>query len=103
MSEFPSRDEFYKQLNTKFRAEINAEQTVEMELTDVSELRQQTRYEAFSLVFIAPNDFPPEQMLYKMQHDTLGEMELMLVPFDRDEKGLHFEALFNQPIKAAGG
>jgi hypothetical protein len=103
MNEFPTREDFLKQLNTKFRVYFNAENPTEVELTEVSELRQQPRYEAFNITLLAPNDIPPEQMLYKVEHDSLGAMELFLVPFDRNEKGLYFESIFNYKIIPADG
>ena len=68
---------------------------------EVSELRPKPRFEAFSLVFLAPKTIQPLQMLYRVEHDTLGTMELFLVPFEENEESFAFEALFNQKINAA--
>lgn len=98
MNELPTREDFLKQLNTKFRVYFNGENPTEVELTEVSELRERPRSETFNITFLAPNDIPPEQMLYKVEHDSLGATELFLVPFDRTEKGLYFESIFNYKI-----
>lgn len=100
MSELPTRDDFAKQLNTKFRVEISAEQTAEMELTEVTELRKHSRHEYFALIFLAPEDTPPIQRLYKMHHDALGEQDIFLAPISRDERGVRFEAVFNLLVSA---
>lgn len=49
----------------------------------------------FSVLFIAPGDVPAEQGIYTVTDECLGPMELFLAPVARDEKGLHFEAVFN--------
>ena len=102
MNELPTRSDFLKHLNDKFRIFFDGEQATEVELTEVSELRPRDDFAAFSLVFVAPKTIPPEQNLYRVEHDALGTMALMLVPFDEFENGFAFEALFNQRINAAG-
>jgi hypothetical protein len=98
MSELPTREDFLDHLNTKFRVYFDAERATEVELTEVSELRKMPRYEAFSLSFVAPNDVPPLQGVYKTEHDSLCTMELLLIPYEQSEKGLSFEAVFNYKI-----
>lgn len=101
MSELPARDEFAAQLNTKFHIYFSAEQATEVELTQVTKLHEKFRTESFELLFAAPDTVPPFQSLYKIEHDTLGTLELFLVPVAKDEKGLHFEAVFSRVIAAA--
>jgi hypothetical protein len=101
MNELPTRDDFLKHLNTKFRVFFDGQQPTEVELTEVSELRQKPQYEAFALVFRAPKTIPPMQMLYQVEHDALGTMDLFLVPFEETENNFAFEALFNRKITAA--
>ena len=103
MSEFPGRDEFADNLNTKFRAYFHPEQPTEIELTEVSELRQKPGFEAFSLIFLVPNEIGPLQGMYKTEHDSLGTIDLFLVPVEQTEKGLLFEALFNFKLPASNG
>lgn len=98
MFEFPTRDEFAKHLNTKFRTEISAEKALEMELTEVTEIAEKSRQESFAMIFLAPGDTPPDQRLYRMQHDALGELDIFLVPVSLDKRGLRFEAVFNRLI-----
>jgi hypothetical protein len=103
MSDFPSRDEFANHLNTKFRVYFNPEQPTEVELTEVSELRQKPGFEAFSLIFLVPVEIGPLQGMFKTEHDALGTMDLFLVPVEQTQKGLLFEALFNFKISASNG
>ena len=102
MNELPTRDDFFRHLNTKFRVFFDGEQATEVDLTEVSELRPRGQYAAFALVFIAPKTVPPAQNLYRIEHDALGTMELLLVPFDEYDAGFAFEALFNQKISVEG-
>jgi hypothetical protein len=102
MNELPTRDDFLKHLNTNFRIFFDGVQPTEVELTEVSELRQKQGFEAYSLVFHAPKTIAPLQMLYRVEHDALGEMGLFLVPFAETENGFAFEVLFNQKINAVG-
>ncbi|HEY0426274.1 MAG TPA: hypothetical protein VGC76_00580 [Pyrinomonadaceae bacterium] len=98
MSELPGRDDFASHLNTKFRVFFDGEQATEVDLIEVTKLRQKPRYEAFAVIFLAPNSTPPLQKLCKVEHDALGTMELFLVSVAQSEKGLSFEAVFNHQI-----
>jgi hypothetical protein len=98
MSEQLTRDDFAKHLNTKFRVEAGAEQTLEMELTEVSELRQKPHTESFALIFQAPEGTAPDQRLYQMHHDALGAQDIFLVPVSSGKIGIRFEAVFNRLI-----
>lgn len=101
MNELPAREDFAKQLNTKFRVFFDAVNPTQIELTEVSELRKKPRFEAFSLVFRAPKTIEPQQQLYLIEHDLLGTMELFLVPIEETDDNYVFEALFNQKIIAS--
>jgi len=49
----------------------------------------------FSVIFIAPDNVSAEQGVYTVANDTVGPMDLLLVPVARDRDGLHLEAVFN--------
>lgn len=72
------------------------ESTRQISLHRVSELTKRPPQEGFTLVFMAPHNTPPEQHLYRLEHDILGSMELFLVPIGQDDRGIRFEAVFNQ-------
>jgi hypothetical protein len=101
MNELPKREDFLEQLNTKFRVFFDGQHSTEVELTEVSELRQKSKFEAFSLIFAAPKDIFPQALLYRVEHDTLGAMELFMGPVEETEDSYLLEALFNQRISAA--
>jgi hypothetical protein len=52
--------------------------------------------EAFSIVFRGEGDTTVlEQQTYRISNDTLGEMDLFIVPIGPDEKGMCYEAVFS--------
>ena len=89
--------EFSKHLNTKFR--ITHPQPTELELTEVkgylSKAHEQTGMERFSAFFHGPGDLYLRQGTYSVEHEAMGDFELFLVPVEKDEKGLRYEAVFN--------
>ena len=101
MNELPKREDFLKHLNTKFRVFFDGQQPTDVELTEVSEMRQKSKFEAFSLIFAAPKNIFPQTLLYRLEHDSLGAMELFMGPVEETEDSYLLEALFNQRISAA--
>lgn len=51
--------------------------------------------EAFSIVFRGEGDLVLAQQIYRIRNDTLGEMDLFIVPIGPDEKGMCYEAVFS--------
>lgn len=49
----------------------------------------------FSLVFRAPAGTDLSQQIYRLHHESLGDLEVFLVPIGRDQDGLKLEAVFN--------
>lgn len=100
MLEHLTRDQFAEHLNAKFKIYVTPETAVEAELIEVSELRKRPRQEAYSLLFLVPNDSAFEQAAYKVEHEELGSDILFLVPVERTDKGTEYEVLFNRLLKA---
>jgi hypothetical protein len=48
----------------------------------------------FSLVFRGPVDPVLAQRIYRLEHETLEQMEIFIVPIARDEAGTSYEAVF---------
>jgi hypothetical protein len=51
--------------------------------------------EAFSIVFRGNSDLVLEQQIYCINNDTLGDMDLFIVPIGPDDKGMRYEAVFS--------
>lgn len=94
--ELPTRDAFFACLHTRFRAVNVAPQPVDLELIDVTETIERAQQTFFSILFLGPVDFLLPQHIYTLQHETLGEMDLFLVPVGRRESGFEYQAVFNQ-------
>jgi hypothetical protein len=92
-------EEFLKHLNTTFRIRLGETETVEVELTEVSEYLLSPRQERFAIVFRASNEMFLGQGQRPFEHDRMGEFSLFLVPIGRDEKGTYYEAVFNRLVK----
>ena len=86
---------FSAALNTKFLVEVDENQNVELLLEDVSELKVYPRQEVFSVVFRGPNEAFLGQGMQSLQHETMGRIELFLVPIGQEPEGYRYEAVFN--------
>jgi hypothetical protein len=99
MAAILEHEEFVKHVNTKFRVRVNETESVEAELTDVSEHLLSPRQERFSIVFRIPNETNLGQGQRAIEHDQMGDFSLFLVPIGRDEQGTYYEAVFNRLVK----
>jgi hypothetical protein len=72
--------------------------SLELELIEVSSVVADTtedgQKEPFSLVFRSADENYMEQGSYQLNHDTLGERIIFLVPIGTDEIGMRYEAVF---------
>ncbi|HMT08273.1 MAG TPA: hypothetical protein PKA82_09730 [Pyrinomonadaceae bacterium] len=91
----PSHGQFSAVANTHFRTTFGDGLAVTLSLVSVSELTDNSVTQSFSLIFLAPPTEQPTQSIYTLSHDTLGEMELFLVPVKRDADGVYFESVFS--------
>lgn len=94
-----TENEFSKHVNTNFRVNLDAERSVELELTEVkgykSRHEEQSGMERFSVYFQGPAEPHLPQMLYPFQHAEMGEFEMFLVPLAKNDRGFRYEAVFN--------
>lgn len=72
---------------------------VELQLIRVSEFKHGRAQEGFRIPFSIEFKSGPghqwPQGVYRLFHDTLGEMELFIVPVGADSTGCYYEAAFN--------
>ena len=101
MGRFLTEKEFSEHLNTKFRVNVDSAPPIELELVEVrgyenkDQPGEQGGMERFSIFFIGPGDVFLQQAIYPLVHETIGELEIFLVPLSRDESGFRYEAVFN--------
>ena len=85
---------FAKHANSKFHAQVD--EGVELELTEVSDLKLYPHQEEFAIVFRGPLDKFLGQGLRSFSHDQMGQFEIFLVPIKQDALGFYYEAVFNR-------
>jgi hypothetical protein len=94
-----TENEFSKHVNTKFRVELDGENSVDLELTEVksyvSKHEEQSGMERFSVYFQGPAEPSLLQKVYPFQHAEMGEFEMFLVPISKNDAGFRYEAVFN--------
>lgn len=95
MSAVFNRDSFAAVLGSPFKLTTVDGLTVDLELTEVTRLKKGPYQQSFAAVFLLPEPYRAEQGLYTLVHETLGEMELLLVPIGVDGNRLKLEAVFN--------
>lgn len=83
-----------------FVMHVDSTNAVPLELTEVTSMGGSapaagpgTR-QPFSLLFHGPLTPLAAQAIYRLEHPTLGEFELFLVPLGPDQHGMRYEAVF---------
>lgn len=94
-TKLPTREAFSGVLESRFDVHQGNGSAVEFTLVECNSLLSNETQECYSLLFRGPVDQPPVQNIYVLENDTLGTMELFLVPVKRDDHGLYFEAVMN--------
>jgi hypothetical protein len=89
---------FTNYVGTQFDVLGNPASAFGLTLTSVIEHVKTERQEVFSLFFHGPADRFMPQGIYKLNHPTLGELDLFLVPVGQDNQGFQYEAAFNNLI-----
>jgi hypothetical protein len=51
---------------------------------------------SFSLLFTGPREWTLPQRIYRLEHPTLGVLEVFLVPIGQDNRGFLYQAVFNR-------
>ena len=85
-------------LHEKFLLHLGEETPSAVELIQVTELGAAPpdgHRRPFSIILRGPRDRRLPQMIYKLEHEKLGTFEIFLVPVAVDDKGYHYEAVFN--------
>ena len=97
MLDILSYEELAAEVGTKFLL-TDTPAPVELEFIKITERRGNARQEYFSLFFRGAPEFVLPQKIYAMRHEKLGAGELFLVPVERTDQGVEYEAAFNRLI-----
>lgn len=91
-----TKTDFAQNLNTVFSCRIGPDQAIDLQLVELREGRSSSRQEQFALLFSGPLATPLAQGMYQLRQQELGELDLFLVPVDKDAQGFYYEAVFNR-------
>ena len=91
-----THEAFTQLVNTKFEVRLDQQNGVELELTEVSELKLYPQQEQFAIVFRGPGNMFLDQGMRFLTHEQLGQFEIFIVPIRQDEQGFYYEAVFNR-------
>jgi|SRR5215203_661048 len=95
MSDLFDRDRFAAALGSPFKLTAAGDESVDIELAEVSERTRRHNQHGFSVVFLVPESYSVEQGLYDLKHETMGALQLFLVPVGMKDGRLQLEAVFN--------
>ncbi len=96
MSKELSQAAFNTHSNTKFRILDKESPTViEAQLVEVEERASSEKIQQFSLLFKGPNEPLLPQKIYSIEHGSMGDFELFIVPVAADETSASYEAVFS--------
>ena len=95
MDDSLTQEAFAQNVNTKFHVSADDTNQVELELAEVSELKQFKGHEQFAVVFRGPLNAFMGQGMRAFDHDKLGRFELFIVPIRQDGEGYYYEAVFS--------
>jgi hypothetical protein len=99
MEELFDHETFSRHLKTTFQAQLDESNHVDLELTEVSNLKRLPQQEEFSIVFLGPGTTDLGQGTRLLKHEQMGQFELFIVPIARDQKGIYYEAAFNRKVE----
>ena len=94
-----SSQTFKEALHTSFQVEMDGSFPLAVELIAVEEPAAPPHVEVFCLQFRGPSTPVLPQLIHRMQHDRLGNLQLFLTPLSSDESGTVYEAVFNRVRK----
>ena len=87
---------FEEQLEGKFVVSVEGI-AIETQLIDCQRLTadaEEGQREPFSVLFRGPMEPVLEQQIYEVRNETIGSLEIFLVPIGPDKTGMRYEAVF---------
>lgn len=92
--------EFTGQIGKTFRLTLADSPAVDLVLVEARDLSlassaPEAKRAPFSLVFRSPKGPVLPQRIYSLENETLGRLEIFLVPIGADANGVQYEAIFN--------
>lgn len=90
---------FEEHLGSRFRVDLEADGTMDLELVQVTPLNPEygkgPREEPFTVLFRGPRSAVLPQRIYRLEHEKMGRLDVFIVPIGPDAQGMRYEAIFN--------
>lgn len=102
MGTYLTKTMFEATLTTRFWLVDQGREPYAMDLIEVSDGYSTPQQEQFSLRFRGDPSQVLPQRIYPMQHESIGDFDLFLVPIGRDDSGTFYEAVFNRLLPLPG-
>ena len=90
------KEAFTQSVNSEFQVIRDGSRAFDLKLTEVVDVFESGRQQAFSVFFQGPLEHFMQQGTYKLRHPELGEFEIFLVPSAQTKDGFQYEAAFNR-------
>lgn len=87
-----------EQVGTEFDVMDDPSRAICLTLTKVVEHVKTEHQETFSIFFHGPSDPFIPQGIHRLKHNSLGELNIFLVPIGQDKDGFQYEAVFNHTL-----
>lgn len=94
-SKILTKEDFDKHLNTEFKLQPEQHEPIKMELIETCD-KSNKDINGFSLTFLGKSETIFPQRIYKILHKEMGEINMFIVPFKKDEKGIYYDAIFSR-------
>jgi uncharacterized protein DUF6916 len=91
-----THEAFRQQAGTKFQVQADGDNTVELDLVEISDIKLHPGQEQFDVVFRGPLNAFLGQGVRPFAHDEMGQFEIFIVPIRQDGQGYYYEAIFNR-------
>ena len=101
MTDLPDHPAFARHVGETFVIRPPEGEPLEVELVEAlalavrEDVPEGVRKEPFSLLFRAQVQDALPQQIYRIEHGTLGDLDLFLVPLGPDTVGMRYEAVFS--------
>lgn len=99
MAEFPTCEQFKGSLNQNYIVDLQDGNNLEIKLVEVEEKEKNSpskdRPKDFSLIFRGPMSPVLNQFNHSLSNESLGQMNIFLVPIGPDGEGMNYQAIFS--------
>ena len=95
MDTIPDRNTFAAAIGTEFKLTAAENRSVTVELSEVADLVEKSGTRSFSAIFTVPENYKVEQGIYDLSHESMGTLQLFLVPIGTTKGPHQLQAVFN--------